>query len=183
MKLAVLDYLGTIDPDSVGAVMDARLWQPQPGILEAVAQLHHGGWQVVQAVNQPGLGLGSLDIGELNTLHQRLQRSLAAVGARMDAFFFCPHAPQEGCTCRKPAPGMLQEIANRYGALPHEMWVIGQCQTHIQAGLTLGAQVAWVQPVADQHPSCATCIPGDIPRYPHWQALAQALAPVSDSQS
>lgn len=177
MKVVVFDYLGTVDPDSVGAVMDASLWQAQPGIADAIAHLHHHGWHMVQAVNQPGLGHGSLEIGELNAVHQRLQHILSAAGGRMEAFFFCPHAPEEHCDCRKPAPGMLQQIATRYGVTPDELWVVGLCQPHIQAGLAVGAKVALVTPDPSLHMQCTLCAESQLPRYPHWMALARALAP------
>lgn len=174
MKLAVLDFLGHVDPDSMGAVLDARTWAPQPGVLDAIAQLHHSGWHVVQATNQPRLGHGSMDIGELNVLHQRIQRVLHTAGARIEAFFFCPHTPMDGCSCRKPAVGMLQQIAARYGTEQHEIWVVGQCATHIRSGQALGAHVALVQPPAEL--ACASNgIDAQVPRYASWQALAQAL--------
>ncbi|MEN9321767.1 MAG: hypothetical protein RL039_1580, partial [Pseudomonadota bacterium] len=115
MKVVVFDYLGSIDPDSVGAVMDVGTWQAQPGIADAIAHLNHHGWHVVQAVNQPGLGRGSLEIAELTAVQQRLQKILNAAGGRIEAFFFCPHAPEEHCDCRKPAPGLLLQIAARCG--------------------------------------------------------------------
>lgn len=175
MKLAVLDFLGHVDPDSIGAVMDARQWQPQPGILEAIALLHHNGWHVVQATNQPGLGRGSLEIGELNALHQRLQRTLQSAGARIGAFFFCPHTLQEACSCRKPAPGMLQQIAARYGAEPHEIWVLGQSPAHIQSGQLLGTHVALVEANTPMAHSITLCNDPGVPRYASWLELAQAL--------
>ena len=89
MKVVVFDYLGSIDPDSVGAVMDVSTWQAQPGIADAIAHLNHHGWHVVQAVNQPGLGRGSLEIAELTAVQQRLQKILNAAGGRIEAFFFC----------------------------------------------------------------------------------------------
>lgn len=118
MKVVVFDYLGSIDPDSVGAVMDVSTWQAQPGIADAIAHLNHHGWHVVQAVNQPGLGRGSLEIAELTAVQQRLQKILNAAGGRIEAFFFCPHAPEEHCDCRKPAPGLLLQIAARCGDRP-----------------------------------------------------------------
>ena len=177
MKVAVFDYLGLVDPDGVGAVMDARLWQPQPGIVDAIAHLHHHGWHVVQAVNQPGLGRGSLEIGELNALQQHVLRCLSAAGARIEAFFFCPHTPQDHCTCRKPAPGLLEQIATRYGATPQEIWVVGPSESHIQAGLAIGAHVALVAPDPGLPPADMPAGQGPLPRYADWQALAQALAP------
>ena len=125
MKVVVFDYLGSIDPDSVGAVMDVGTWQAQPGIADAIAHLNHHGWHVVQAVNQPGLGRGSLEIAELTAVQQRLQKILNAAGGRIEAFFFCPHAPEEHCDCRKPAPGLLLQIAARCGVAPPELCVAG----------------------------------------------------------
>ena len=177
MKVVVFDYLGSIDPDSVGAVMDVSTWQAQPGNADAIAHLNHHGWHVVQAVNQPGLGRGSLEIAELTAVQQRLQKILNAAGGRIEAFFFCPHAPEEHCDCRKPAPGLLLQIAARCGVAPQELWVVGLCQAHIQAGLAVGAKVALVMPDPSLHIDCTPCAQSPLPRYANWMALAHALAP------
>ena len=177
MKVVVFDYLGSIDPDSVGAVMDVSTWQAQPGIADAIAHLNHHGWHVVQAVNQPGLGRGSLEIAELTAVQQRLQKILNAAGGRIEAFFFCPHAPEEHCDCRKPAPGLLLQIAARCGVAPQELWVVGLCQAYIQAGLAVGAKVALVMPDPSLHIDCTPCAQSPLPRYANWMALAHALAP------
>ena len=177
MKVVVFDYLGSIDPDSVGAVMDVSTWQAQPGTADAIAHLNHHGWHVVQAVNQPGLGRGSLEIAELTAVQQRLQKILNAAGGRIEAFFFCPHAPEEHCDCRKPAPGLLLQIAARCGVAPQELWVVGLCQAHIQAGLAVGAKVALVMPDPSLHIDCTLCAESPLPRYANWMALAHALAP------
>ena len=177
MKVVVFDYLGSIDPDSVGVVMDVSTGQAQPGIADAIAHLNHHGWHVVQAVNQPGLGRGSLEIAELTAVQQRLQKILNAAGGRIEAFFFCPHAPEEHCDCRKPAPGLLLQIAARCGVAPQELWVVGLCQAHIQAGLAVGAKVALVMPDPSLHIDCTLCAESPLPRYANWMALAHALAP------
>ncbi|WP_287917747.1 HAD-IIIA family hydrolase [Comamonas sp.] len=145
MKLAILDCIGTLNVEGEDSIVAFKDWRPQEGALEAVAQLNRGGWYVTLATNQPGLGRGSFDVTELNVLHQRMLRELAAVGARIEAVFFCPHTPDEHCACRKPAPGLLQQIATRYGAEPHEVWVIGQESKHLQAGEAMGANLVWLQ--------------------------------------
>ena len=137
MKLAILDRDGTL---GAAGQLPAN-WAALPGALEAVAGLNRAGWHVVLATNQPGLGLGEMGMVELNALQASMHRALAAVGARIEAVFYCPHAPGEGCGCRKPAPGLLQQIAERYGAEPHETWVIGSCADHLQAGAHLGAHL------------------------------------------
>jgi D-glycero-D-manno-heptose 1,7-bisphosphate phosphatase len=102
MKLAILDRIGTLHPEGEDAVVGARDWQPQAGVLDAIAQLNRAGWHVVIATNQPGLGRGNFDVNELNAVHQRMQRELATAGARVEAAFFCPHAPDEGWPAASP---------------------------------------------------------------------------------
>jgi D-glycero-D-manno-heptose 1,7-bisphosphate phosphatase len=118
-----------------------------------------------------------LEIAELTAVQQRLQKILNAAGGRIEAFFFCPHAPEEHCDCRKPAPGLLLQIAARCGVAPQELWVVGLCQAHIQAGLAVGAKVALVMPDPSLHIDCTLCAESPLPRYANWMALAHALAP------
>lgn len=174
MKLAILDRIGTLNHEGEDSIVALQDWAPQLGVLDAIAQLNRGGWHVTLATNQPGLGRGSFDVHELNAIHLRMQRSLAAVGARVEAVFFCPHTPDEGCACRKPAPGLLQQIASRYGAQAHEVWVIGQDAKHLQAGEAMGANLVWLQlgPPADPG-----AVAQDVRHCTSWQAVADALAP------
>lgn len=174
MKLAILDRIGNCHAQEEDSMLALKDWAPQDGALEAIAQLNRAGWHVTLATNQPGLGRGSLDVNELNAMHLRMQRDLAAVGARVEAVFFCPHTPEEACDCRKPAPGLLQQIATRYGAEPHEVWVIGQDPKHLLAGEAMQAHVVWLQgPDLAQPPALDPA----VPQFSSWQAVADALAP------
>lgn len=155
MKLVILDRDGTLNPLVDGYITTPDEWTPLPGALEAVARLAHAGWHVAVATNQPGLGRGLLDVVALNAIHARLQRQLAALGGRIDAIFFCPHAADEDCHCRKPAPGLLEQIVERYGVEPHEVQVVGSCSAHLQAGAALGAVLHLVCTGA-----AADCAPG-----------------------
>lgn len=141
MKLAILDRDGTLNAADDSFLQAPESWVALPGALEAVARLNRGGWHVVLATNQAGLGLGEVAMGDLNALHAKMHRALAAAGARIEAVFYCPHAPDEGCDCRQPAPGLMRQIAERYGAESHETWVIGSCPAHLQAGAHLGAHL------------------------------------------
>ena len=142
MKLVILDRDGTIN-----ALVDDTFitspddWHTLPGTLEAIARLNHAGWRVVVATNQPGLGRGLLDVTTLNAIHARMHKQLAAVGGRIDAVFYCPHTLEEECTCRKPLPGLLEQICERYGVDPRDVPVVGSCAMHLQAGAALGAQL------------------------------------------
>ena len=140
MKLAILDRDGTLnalgDDTYIGTPED---WNAVPGALEAVARLNHAGWRVVVATNQPGLGRGVFEVAALNAIHARMHKQLALVGGRIDAVFYCPHAPDEGCACRKPGSALLEQICERYGAEPRNVPVVGSCANHLLAGAALGA--------------------------------------------
>ena len=137
MKLCILDRDGTINEDRDDFVKSALEWQPLPGALEAIARINHAGWHVVVASNQSGLGRGLFDVVALNAIHAKMLRQVAAVGGRIDAVFYCPHAPDEACHCRTPAPGLLEQICDRYGVEPFDARVVGSCAEHLQAGAAL----------------------------------------------
>ena len=142
VKLAILDRDGTLNAVQPGEFVTCPdEWLPLPGALEAVARLNHAGWHVVVATNQPGLGRGLFDVDALNAIHAKMHRKLAAAGARLDAVFFCPHAPDEGCRCHKPSPALLEQVCERYGLVPREVHVVGSCLSHLLAGAALGAQL------------------------------------------
>ena len=115
MRLVILDRDGTINEEVDGVVDSPQAWRPLPGAIDAIARLNHAGWHVVVASNQPGLGRGLIEVATLNAIQARMQRLMAEAGARVDAFFYCPHAPDEVCACRKPQPGLLRQIGERFG--------------------------------------------------------------------
>ncbi|MFZ9336000.1 MAG: D-glycero-beta-D-manno-heptose 1,7-bisphosphate 7-phosphatase [Burkholderiaceae bacterium] len=115
MKLVILGRDGTINQFSAQHIKTPDEWQPLPGALEAIARLTQAGWHVVVATNQSGLGRGLLDMAGLNAVHAKMHKLLAAAGGRIDAVFYCPHAPEEECRCRKPQPGLFEQIGERFG--------------------------------------------------------------------
>ncbi len=115
MKLIVLDRDGVINFDSAQFVKTPNEWKPIPGSLEAIAQLHQAGYHVAVATNQSGVGRGLLEMSTLNAIHDKMHRMVTQVGGRIDAIFYCPHAADANCTCRKPKPGLFEEISARFG--------------------------------------------------------------------
>jgi D-glycero-D-manno-heptose 1,7-bisphosphate phosphatase len=113
-KLVILGRDGILNLYRDDHVKAPEEWQPIPGALEAVSRLNHAGWHAVVATNQSGIGRGMIDMAQVNAIHATMHRLLQAQGGRLDAVFFCPHTPEEGCDCRKPLPGMLHEIGRRY---------------------------------------------------------------------
>lgn len=138
MKLLILDRDGTLNRSRDDYVASADEWEALPGALEAVARLNQGGWRVVIATNQSGIGRGTFDMASLNAIHGKMHRQLAAAGGRVEAVFFCPHAPEDACNCRKPAPGLFQQIGERFGVPLAEVPAAGNALRHVQAAAAAG---------------------------------------------
>lgn len=146
MKLIILDRDGTINEDRDDFVKSAQEWTPLPGALEAIARLNHGGWHVVVASNQSGLGRGLFDLAALNAMHSKMHKLLAAHGGKIDAVFYCPHTAEDACHCRKPQSGLFEQIVDRYGldlspgldASMTPVHVVGDSLRDLQAGAAVG---------------------------------------------
>jgi D-glycero-D-manno-heptose 1,7-bisphosphate phosphatase len=140
MKLVILDRDGTINEDSDEFVKSPEEWRPLKGSLEAIARLTQADYRVVVATNQSGIARGLLDTRTLFAIHDTLLRALAQLGGRIDAFFFCPHAPDAGCPCRKPQPGMLLEVARRFNVALDDVCMVGDSLRDLQAAAAAGAR-------------------------------------------
>jgi D-glycero-D-manno-heptose 1,7-bisphosphate phosphatase len=140
VKLIVLDRDGVINYDSDQFIKSPEEWRPIPGSLEAIARLNHAGFRVVVATNQSGLGRGLFDTTTLISIHEKLHKALAQVGGRIDAVFFCPHAANSDCECRKPKPGMLVDIGQRFGIELTGVPCIGDSLRDLEAAEAVGAQ-------------------------------------------
>jgi D-glycero-D-manno-heptose 1,7-bisphosphate phosphatase len=137
-KLIILDRDGVINHDSDAFIKSPDEWIPIPGSLEAIARLNQAGYRVVVASNQSGIARGLFNIVTLNAIHQKLHDTAQRVGADIDAIFFCPHAADDNCDCRKPKPGMLQEIGKRFNFSLKGVPVVGDSLRDLQAGYMSG---------------------------------------------
>jgi D-glycero-D-manno-heptose 1,7-bisphosphate phosphatase len=140
MKLVVLDRDGVINFDSVHFIKSTNEWIPIPGSLEAIALLNQSGYRVALATNQSGISRGLFDMATLNAIHGKMHRALAQLGGRIDALFYCPHSAEDNCTCRKPKPGMMEEIGKRFGQDLKGLPMVGDALRDLQAGAVLGMQ-------------------------------------------
>ncbi|KRH98907.1 histidinol phosphate phosphatase [Curvibacter sp. PAE-UM] len=140
MKLVILDRDGTINEDSSEFIKSEAEWKPLPGALEAIAKLNHAGWHVVVASNQSGLGRGLFDVAALNVMHAKMHKLLALAGGRVEAVFYCPHAPDQTCRCRKPLPGLFEQIGERYGVSLKGVPTVGDSARDLVAGAVVGCE-------------------------------------------
>lgn len=137
--LVILDRDGVINQDSEAYIRTADDWIPIPGSLEAIARLYHAGFRILVATNQSGLGRGYMTIDDLNDMHRKMRDQLNGLGAQIEAVFFCPHGPEVGCRCRKPRPGLLEEIVLRLQVDIRGTPVVGDSLRDIQAAWAVGA--------------------------------------------
>lgn len=138
LKLIILDRDGVINHDSPDFIKSPAEWQPIPGSLEAIARLNQAGYRVVVASNQSGIAREYFDMTVLNAIHQKMHMLAQQVGATIDAVFFCPHAAADSCDCRKPKPGMFDEIAKRYQVSLKGVPTVGDSLRDLQAGYDRG---------------------------------------------
>ena len=140
MKLVIIDRDGVINQDAVRHIRSPEEWIPIPGALEAIARLNHAGFRVVVATNQSGLARHYFDIETLCRIHEKMQRMLGDLGGSIEAIFFCPHGPKDGCECRKPMPGMLLNISSQLRVSLKDVGFIGDSKSDIEAGQAAGAR-------------------------------------------
>jgi D-glycero-D-manno-heptose 1,7-bisphosphate phosphatase len=133
MKLIILDRDGVINHDSAAFIKSPDEWRPIAGSLNAISRLNQAGFHVIVASNQSGIGRGFLDMAALNAIHDKMHKALAQAGARIDAIFFCPHAADDHCNCRKPRTGMFEDIAHRLNISLTGIPMVGDSIRDLQA--------------------------------------------------
>ncbi len=145
MKLLVLDRDGVVNEDSPDYIRSADDWRPLPGSLEAISALCASGWTVAVATNQSGVGRKYLDEPALERIHEKMRTAVAERGGEIDQIVYCPHLPEAGCPCRKPRPGLLNQLASIYGIPAAAMTVVGDSQRDITAAQAVNARAILVR--------------------------------------
>lgn len=138
--LVILDRDGVINQDSPDFIKSPEEFIPLPGSLEAIAALSDAGFEVVIASNQSGVGRGLLSIETLERIHVKLRQAAEAAGGVISGIFFCPHKPDEGCDCRKPKPGLFEQISTTYDRDLRGVSAIGDSMRDLEAAIAAGAK-------------------------------------------
>ncbi len=134
-SLVILDRDGVINQDSDNYIKSVDEWLPIPGSIEAIARLSQAGHKVVVVTNQSGIARGYFDEIALANMHSYMCSLVENAGGSIDAVFYCPHAPDEGCNCRKPLPGMLNQIEKEFNLSVKNAFFVGDTEKDIDAGL------------------------------------------------
>lgn len=153
-KLIILDRDGVINQDSDNYIKSVAEFIPIPGSIDAIVRLCQANYTVLVATNQSGISRQFFTLETLEAMHQKLQSLLAPSGAKIERFYFCPHGPDDHCDCRKPKPGMIQQIAKDFFTNPDDknqvqplsnVFVVGDSLRDLEAGNAAGAKIALVK--------------------------------------
>jgi D-glycero-D-manno-heptose 1,7-bisphosphate phosphatase len=182
VPVLVLDRDGVINEDSDEYIKELSEWHPIPGSIEAICRLSRAGFSIAVATNQSGLGRGYFGLDELEAIHQHLCQLVEEGGGRIDGIFYCPHLPDAGCNCRKPATGLLRAIEEELDQPLAGSYFIGDSLKDLQAARAYGCRPVLVRTgkgagTAEQLRSLKVDLehPGDIPIYDDLAAAAQAI--------
>jgi len=138
--MIILDRDGVINYDSDEYIKTVDEFIPLPGSLQAIARLNKAGYKVFVATNQSGIARGYFDNDTLQQMHDKLVDLLSVHGGHIDGIFYCPHAPEDECNCRKPMPGLLHQIASHTGQSLENVPVVGDSLRDLEAAREVGAR-------------------------------------------
>lgn len=133
MKLIILDRDGVINRDSDQFIKSPEEWQPIDGSLDAIAFLTQAGYTIAVATNQSGIARGYFTVETLNEMHGKMHRLVQQAGGEISGVWFCPHTADSHCACRKPEPGMILDILERFNAEASETYLVGDSLRDLQA--------------------------------------------------
>lgn len=139
-KLIILDRDGVINQDSLHYIKSPDEFILMPTSVNAIVRLNAAGYRVAVATNQSGIARGLYDEAILADIHAKMLASVQAAGGHIDLVVHCPHMPDAGCSCRKPRPGLLEQIAKRLNVSLINVPFVGDRVSDIIAAEAVGAK-------------------------------------------
>ena len=136
----LLDRDGVINYDSADYIKSADEWTPITNSLEAIALLNEHDFKVIVITNQSGLSRGYYDEATLTEIHKKMHRLVKEKGGEIDHIYYCPHGPNDNCSCRKPKPGLLFKFAAEKNSNLANVFFVGDKYADIQAAESAGAK-------------------------------------------
>lgn len=174
-KAVLLDRDGVINFDSLNYILSPDQWQPIPGSLEAIAALTRAGIPIAIVSNQSALGRGLFDTQTMQAIHGRMITAIEAAGGRIAHTAYCPHAPEDGCDCRKPKPGLLVEALAALGVDAGDAVMIGDSIRDVEAAAAIGVRPMLVRTGHTDPDMILAKAQRLIPDIPAYDKLADAV--------
>ncbi|MDQ6972979.1 MAG: D-glycero-beta-D-manno-heptose 1,7-bisphosphate 7-phosphatase [Mariprofundaceae bacterium] len=177
-KVVLLDRDGVINFDSPDYILTPEDWQPVPGALAAIARLKEAGIKVAVCSNQSGLGRSLLSQETFQAIHAKMMLAIEEAGGEIGHVAYCPHGPDDGCSCRKPLAGLLTEALAALDVSAGEALMIGDSIRDVQSAKAAGVPAWLVQSGygdADKILQKSRELMPDIPAYADLAAAVDAL--------
>ena len=174
--LVILDRDGVINHDSAAFIKSEDEWRPIPGSLEAIAALTGAGFTLAVASNQSGIARGLFGQDALDAMHAKMLSLVHEAGGHISRIVICPHGPDDDCDCRKPKPGMLEQLARHFDTSLASVPVIGDSLRDLEAAAAVGARPMLVRTGKGRKTEAE--LPErlvDVPVYDDLAAAARAL--------
>jgi len=171
----ILDRDGVINEDSDEYIKTPDEWVPIPGSLKAIADLNRAGHSVVIATNQSGLARGLYTEYDLQQIHKKMQKLLAEEGGHIEAIFYCPHHPDDQCDCRKPKPGLLLQIAEKFHINLTDALMVGDAARDIAAAKAAHCPAVLVKTGKGMRTITKPGFSSDVPVYDNLAAVVAVL--------
>ena len=145
-KVIILDRDGVLNEDSDDYIKSLDEWRPYAQAIEAIARLTRHGWTIAIATNQSGVARGYYDETTLQMIHDDLCERVSAAGGTIAHIAYCPHGPDDGCECRKPKTGLLDQIQHslKLDSLQNA-WMVGDSRRDLEAGIAKGCHPVLVR--------------------------------------
>lgn len=146
-RAVILDRDGVINDHALDYVTSWRRFRFLPDALEALRRLREAGWLVIVATNQSAVGRGLMTETDLQEIHDRMLAAVEEHGGHIEQVFYCPHHPDDWCSCRKPQTGLLQQAARAYALDLSDSYVVGDSWRDMAVGQRVGATTILVEGV------------------------------------
>lgn len=139
-KVVFLDRDGVINKDSPAYIKSWDEFEFLPGSLEAIQQLTLNHFEIIIITNQSAVNRKLITKDQLETMHRRLNKAVESKGGKIRGIYFCPHTPDEGCTCRKPNPGLIYRARQKYQIDPASSVMVGDSVKDIECARNAGCR-------------------------------------------
>jgi len=140
LRAVFLDRDGVLNRERPDFVKSPEELEILPGIEGPLHEIQKLGFRIVIVTNQSVVGRGLTSHYEMSRIHEKLRLELARSGCSIDGIYYCPHRPDEGCDCRKPAPGLILKAARELGIDVERSWMIGDKEMDLEAARRAGCR-------------------------------------------
>ena len=139
-RAVFLDRDGVLTRERQDYIKTPEELEVLPGIEVPLREIQKRGFRIVIITNQSVIGRGLTSHHEMSRIHEKLRLELARSGCSVDGIYYCPHRPDEGCDCRKPAPGLILKAAKELGIDVGRSWMIGDKEMDLEAARRAGCR-------------------------------------------